>query len=280
MDSDMSDSEPEPRAPPRPNYSDVGLEADAVDSVTDLVLFDGEDDVPAPALSSRIQKEGKLRRAKSRRALGFVRAPKQPHSPTPSTERADEHRERGIGLAANGRPQFPTTDLQHQSDATNNPYGAYADSSSYAELGGTPMDERSDAFSLGGSVRHLMGHSDHRGEGLDDEGLVDLSKEDWEDLELVAELARPGHPKLDKTLDEEIARSEGKTLVACACHPAIPDTWVCSDMSSSQAAARRSSTPSSATSCRRGSTSRRRSRGIRTPRSRSSSRTLASSVPK
>ncbi|KAL8278190.1 hypothetical protein RQP46_009363 [Phenoliferia psychrophenolica] len=226
MDSDMSDSESE--QPPLRQYSDIGLEDDAVRSVTDMVLFDGEDDVAPSPLSSKVQKEGKIRRAKSRRAQGYVRPPTKQraapmHSPSSSVDFGDG--ERGIGLATNGRPQFPASDYHQHSHVTNDPYGAYADTSSFAELGSSPAEERSDAFSLGGSVRHLMSSSVHRGDVLDDEGLVDLTREDWEDLDLISELARPGHPKLDKTLDEEIARSEGKTLVAC-CGPTELNTVV------------------------------------------------------
>ena len=45
--------------------------------------------------------------------------------------------------------------------------------------------------------------------------FLDVTVEDQEDLEVMAELARPGYPKLKEILDEEVGRSVGKTMVAC-----------------------------------------------------------------
>ena len=47
---------------------------------------------------------------------------------------------------------------------------------------------------------------------------IDLDEEEDNDLRVVAELARPGHPKLDRIIREEVERSAGRTLVA-SCGP-------------------------------------------------------------
>lgn len=47
---------------------------------------------------------------------------------------------------------------------------------------------------------------------------IDLDEQEDLDLRVVAELARPGHPKLDRILREEVERSQGKILVA-SCGP-------------------------------------------------------------
>lgn len=223
IDSDLSDSDSE--FPPRPSYSDVGISDDFIDSVTDLVLFDGEEDIATPELSSKILKEGKLRRARSRRSQGFVPSPKTRTTyPPPRSTRSpqssgdfDGDSERGIGVSKDGRPQFAEADYHLPSRASTSPYPDYADTGSFAELGGSRGDERSDAYSVGGgSVLRLMESTNRRERiGVEDEAGMDLSQEDWEDLDVVAELARPGHPKLDKVLDDEMARSDGKTMVAC-----------------------------------------------------------------
>ncbi|KAM0753167.1 hypothetical protein T439DRAFT_378880 [Meredithblackwellia eburnea MCA 4105] len=258
FDSDMSDSDSElPALPPKPTYSSVGIPHDAIDSVTDMILFDGEDDVATPSMSSKIQKEGKLRRARSRRAQGLSmkRKPKRElHQPDDASSidfGPDEYgNSRGIGIGAGGRPQIPgsasdfhlptrspsspyldrSASSQYLDRSGSGPYGGYGDNGSFVELGGSGHGEdRSDSYSLGGSIRHLMASS--RGDGspsgtpLEDEGFMDLSPEDWADLEVIAELARPGHPPLDKILDDEISRSAGKTLVAC-CGPTELNTVI------------------------------------------------------
>jgi len=58
-----------------------------------------------------------------------------------------------------------------------------------------------------------------------DDVQLDVSEQDQDDLDVIAELARPGHPLLDKILDQEIARSQGKTIVAC-CGPTSMNTIV------------------------------------------------------
>lgn len=60
---------------------------------------------------------------------------------------------------------------------------------------------------MGGSLR--SDNTGHRGME------IDLSPSDQEDLNVVAELARPGHPRLDRILDEEVSGSAGRTMVAC-----------------------------------------------------------------
>ncbi|PWZ02271.1 hypothetical protein BCV70DRAFT_230410 [Testicularia cyperi] len=47
---------------------------------------------------------------------------------------------------------------------------------------------------------------------------IDLDAEEDIDLRVVAELAKPGHPKLDRIIRQEVGQSQGRTLVA-ACGP-------------------------------------------------------------
>lgn len=87
-------------------------------------------------------------------------------------------------------------------------------------------ESRTDLHSLAAtsSRRGLIGGEEmtksRSREARDEEEIyVDVTEGDQADLDAVAELARPGYPKLEKILDEEIARSEGKIMVACALIP-------------------------------------------------------------
>ncbi|EST05457.2 Ferric reductase transmembrane component-like domain protein [Kalmanozyma brasiliensis GHG001] len=51
-----------------------------------------------------------------------------------------------------------------------------------------------------------------------DDAPIDLDAEEDLDLRVVAELAQPGHPKLDRIIRQEVDRSQGRTLVA-GCGP-------------------------------------------------------------
>ncbi|PWN47479.1 hypothetical protein IE53DRAFT_407529 [Violaceomyces palustris] len=51
-----------------------------------------------------------------------------------------------------------------------------------------------------------------------DDAPIDLDEEEDADLKVVAELARPGHPKLDRIIRQEVDHSQGRILVA-SCGP-------------------------------------------------------------
>ncbi|KAI5480795.1 ferric reductase transmembrane component 2 precursor [Pseudohyphozyma bogoriensis] len=214
LESDWSDSDADIPSPPQ---NDV---EDSIDSVTDLVLFDGEDDHTTPAelaISSKIRTEGKLRRAKSRRDQGFIKRPSrkpQPLSHSRGSSVDADAFEHGIGLAE-GQPRFPRND-------------SFADNGSFAELG-LGRDDQSEVYSLAGggtsSIRQLIGGRKRRSADDGSEAILDVTEQDQEDLDAMAELARPGHPKLGQILDDEVQRSTGKTIVAC-CGPVELNTTV------------------------------------------------------
>ena len=194
-----------------------------MDSVTDLILFEGEDDVPTPGeaiISSKVRTEGKLRRALSRRAQGFKKAPPQ-HRPLHSrSSSTDKLAERDLGLRAHpARPPIPPLDQYPPPSVRPGPLyrtgtgaSSYIDTGSFAELG---LDE-SETLSLAGSSsrRSLVAKGARTGR-RDEDVFLDVTKEDQEDLDAIAELARPGYPLLDKIMEEEVQRSEGRTMVAC-----------------------------------------------------------------
>ncbi|KAN0061676.1 hypothetical protein ACQY0O_005667 [Thecaphora frezii] len=68
------------------------------------------------------------------------------------------------------------------------------------------------------SIVHLVSDSASRAEVIGkpqkDDVPIDLDDDEDADLRVVAELARPGHPKLDRIVHEEVEQSHGRILVA------------------------------------------------------------------
>lgn len=52
----------------------------------------------------------------------------------------------------------------------------------------------------------------------DNANLIDLDEQEDQDMRILAELARTGHPKLDRIIREEVENSKGSTLVT-SCGP-------------------------------------------------------------
>ncbi|BGP48271.1 hypothetical protein JCM10450v2_004143 [Rhodotorula kratochvilovae] len=267
--SDWSDSDAEGASTPSPRGSSTRRAssqpvlpaeyAGEVDSVTDLVLFEGEDDYRSAGeatVSAQLKKEGKLRRALSRRGQGgTLRRPGRASAPEPAPE--------AVGLPS-ADPSFEALPLDHSDElkpaagsaAYDLPYDYPPSSLSYGDLGGHgPV--RADSFDggaygygygydaetetlgdAGASVRNLVKGAERPGisssrsssgpAGLDaragagtdgEEAFLDVTAQEQDDLDAVAEAAKTGYPRLKQILDEEVERSSGKTCVAC-CGPA------------------------------------------------------------
>ncbi|GAA6020864.1 hypothetical protein JCM11491_000009 [Sporobolomyces phaffii] len=211
-----------------------------VDSVTDLVLFEGEEEERTAAeveVSAKLKKEGKLRRALSRRGA------KASANPVVAPRHANYSTQR---LYESPQPQdsFEALPLDHH-DSSPSLHGSpsASRSASFGDMGyghGYPSmhhDDHSEVQTLGdnSSTRHFLGARSQRDSILDtardsarpdDQAFfLDVTEAEQQDLEVVAELARPGYPRLDQILDEEVRRSAGKTMVAC-CGPSSLNTLV------------------------------------------------------
>ncbi|GEM09818.1 ferric reductase transmembrane component 2 precursor [Rhodotorula toruloides] len=228
---------------------------DQVDSVTDLVLFDGEEDYRTAGderVSAQLKKEGKLRRALSRRGQGrSIRRPgDSAQQPQPAMLSAEQSFE---ALPLDHRDELKS----HQTYSTPYDYPGSA-AASFGDLGqmGAPVPRDGsfdwsstyDDATLGdsASTRHLVkpgarpglasnptSHTDLASEaslaylpptqasraGGNDGFFLDVTDAEQADIEAVAELAKTGYPRLKQLLDEEVQRSAGKTIVAC-CGPA------------------------------------------------------------
>lgn len=230
---------------------------DQIDSVTDLVLFDGEEDYRTAGderVSAQLKKEGKLRRALSRRGPGrSIRRPgNSAQQPPPA-------------LLSAG-PSFEALPLDHRDELKSHPpYSLPYDSTgsaaaSFGDLGqmSAPLPRAGsfdwnstyDDATLGdnASTRHLVksgarpglasnrsSHADLGSEaslaylphthvsraGGSDGFFLDVTDAEQEDIDAVAELAKTGYPRLKQLLDEEVQRSAGKTIVACCGPPSL-----------------------------------------------------------
>ncbi|KIO23383.1 hypothetical protein M407DRAFT_244807 [Tulasnella calospora MUT 4182] len=267
--------------------------------ILDLTNFDGDDDTYAPGeknLSLKLRKEGKFRRAKSKKVAAAVQAkaaldkkaaalaaggteqpaakivpPSAYKSPAKArnydpTEVLLSPSQRTSNLPADGfeshsalttpAPKWgsstPRTITPRLEDGPGSPppqgplspiptharnlSSMDANRSSVADSlldrlpSPGPYDPSYDTRTLGGaeSMRHLMPHQPYvdisnpttPGSGLAgvDDVPLDLDEEELEDLAVVSETARPGKPKLDKILHDEVERAKGAVAVAC-CGP-------------------------------------------------------------
>jgi len=223
--------------------------------VLDYTNFDGEDDTQAPGeanLNKRVQKEGKLRRAKTRRGAS-VAASKEGLN-----QRVGE-RARNLpppvdpGYAQNSAPsknlsaprstspsrsaKFPMYPTLSSTAAGEEPYAsadAYRGGKVPTEL--TPGDDKRSRWSIAsitpqdeapprnsispgpvGSNAFATGPMDSVRDLVAETGipLLEIDEEEMEDLHIISEMARPGKPRLDRILADEVERSRGAIAVAC-----------------------------------------------------------------
>lgn len=213
---------------------------DTFDSPADLAVFDGERDEPVPAadleLSARIEKAGLERRRESRPDNVGKRRGASQLAPGGAKQSmiARESKESAF-LSPLASSAFPIRSSSHQypprasslSPAPSPARSQMSHSYSTDSFDNRPLDSAphndSTAFlhQPARSSEIYQGHADvdleQRGGGKRDEDVValDVTEEDEDDLDAVAILARRGHPSLDKVLDDEFDRAEGKIIVAC-----------------------------------------------------------------
>ncbi len=242
-DSDMSEAEDDaPTAALRRNTHrnagqvEAGLGSDWVEvqeSVTDMILFDGEDDELTKGeemVSAKVRSEGKLRRALSRRQQGM----------------SFKGRKNGANLGAGGgvaaipenvvtppgSPRLGTkkSALSLADESRDEIYSHEDHSLAHSTLGLMADHRQTRSVSSFGTSMTLPNTSTTElnkppPQAESDDAFLDLTEEEHDDLDAVSELARTGYPKLDEILDDEIRRSRGKTMVAC-CGPNSLNTMV------------------------------------------------------
>lgn len=284
----------------QPMNSSDGLSGDLYHSnelgheghVLDYTNFDGEVDTKAPGeakINKRLHKEGKIRRAKSRRSAAASNAKNELESrvrqgshgaagsiPPPLDLSAQDRvfpraspRPEGVspgphhGLPSGASPPatHPPTSFdgryatsaadQYRAPApTAEPYLSPIDAAQrrWSQMsGGGPVNLRAPSpgfqnydgnrLSVASIADMYRGYSPTPGGGDSIRGLVpdrpgssasgplegeprlDIDDQELEDIQVVAEMARPGKPRIDRILADEAGRARGAVAVAC-CGPA------------------------------------------------------------
>ncbi|KAG8678430.1 hypothetical protein FRC09_019847, partial [Ceratobasidium sp. 395] len=218
-----------------PTDGDLGLH------VLDYTNFDGEEDTRTAAetqLSKRVKREGRQRRARSRKIAAAVTAKIALEEKRKSVKGffgvgssvADEPlaapqpryaHESGTASGSNtpltaspaGTPRWPHSPLM-----TPNTIPANLTDSPTLRPPLLPVDSvyRSSVASS------MFSHDDSRsavfGIGGLDEPVLEMDEDEAEDVGVVAEMARPGKPKLPRILADEVEKAGGEIIVAC-CGP-------------------------------------------------------------
>ncbi len=213
-------------------------------TANNVTQFEGEEDDEVHGLEAqmndRIRKEGKMRRANTRRVTMKRKGMKDVGSKTPQVAAAASQRAVYEGWSSAGRGA-PMEDLNEGVSPgpgggsllmppQTRALGSFSGTSSPWSRPTTPdtISKSEGPYSTHGhpeamrSEARLVG-----GDELADENsyAIDLDQREDKDLRILAELARPGHPKLDKIIREEVEASAGMTLVTC-CGPASLGTVV------------------------------------------------------
>ncbi|KAG1756729.1 uncharacterized protein EDB91DRAFT_32712 [Suillus paluster] len=208
------------------------------------------------SLSRKVKKEGKMRRAQSRNFANALAAKKELDERT--VRLLDPTgRPSSLGQAANGMSgisavagrstdrliPISTTPDNRWSEISGDtsfasPISMYGDSptrgrqstypeSPFSSSRPPPVSRGASAASIystnswdckseAGSSRGLLSSS--APDGPLDSIQFDITEEEAQDINIVAELARPGKPKLDRILADEVEQSKGSVIVAC-CGP-------------------------------------------------------------
>ncbi|KAL0946860.1 hypothetical protein HGRIS_013027 [Hohenbuehelia grisea] len=215
----------------------------------DLTNFDGDNEVSLPgedALNKRVQKTGKIRRAKSRKAsMSAGRQPQRPKRlPSPSPTRKERHTRGDQSLTSVDGLLTPSWQRQpdHHEHRSGDPRadsrtsGFDDDDTSTlrpSSLSFTPIAQKhlsmQDQYSPTGndspvkenqpmtSQSPFLGERDdaaHAGAML----KLFVDPREMHDVSVVSEHARPGKPRLDKILADEVESARGSVVVAC-CGP-------------------------------------------------------------
>jgi hypothetical protein len=205
----------------------------------DYVLFGGEDEEQTAAesqWSKKVQQEGKLRRAKSRKAFTGKRQRPQrfggadDKTPTSSPLRS-RFSQGDLKLPQQDTINAPPLPRSTSDDLIDSYYSLDADEST----DGSVYLEKSGLFSqtqetLASVKTHRTEASYSSRKGLLDQStaahaspfrdeaedlFLDVSDAEMEDLNIISELARTGHPDIPKIMDEEQERASGRLLVGC-----------------------------------------------------------------
>ncbi|KAG2753223.1 hypothetical protein P692DRAFT_20723005 [Suillus brevipes Sb2] len=226
---------------------DIGLTHES--HILELTNFDGDDDTALPGehnLSRKVKKEGKLRRAQSRqvaneRTVRLLEPTNRPSNMQLAANRVSAFSatsglstDRLLPLTINtdkrwsdiSMDTFASPTSMYSDSPTRGRYSTYPESHFSLSNRPSPMGRAGASTSMystsswegqsdAGSSRGLLSSTP---DGTLDSIHFHISEEEARDINVVAEHARPGKPKLDRILADEVEQSEGSVMVAC-CGP-------------------------------------------------------------
>ena len=202
----------------------------------DLTNFDGDDDDALPgedALSVKVRKQGKALRAKTRKAQKAMAGTGKDVIPGVSVQRQyQRHARQESNDTVTSGPMRPISghfevDLTNVSDSeqqspTHRPSSPLVESPSSSHNRHTsfsalvpPEQRRPHSFTdkdWDTMSQHNLMSQVECGIG---ELKLEVEDDDMIDMTLVAECARPGKPKLERILADEVEHSTGSTIVGC-----------------------------------------------------------------
>jgi hypothetical protein len=227
----------------------VDSSVDGENYILDLTNFDGENDTKLPgeeAVSRRVMKDGKLRRAKTREAARAARqafedgaADGETHHDSrgrPGHKRSQPSADSLLPQSRSGRRSRLSSEIDLRSTLEVSPErepwsqyntqrplsrgaslattrsqrpASYLDVEGFNHSAPSPsrdLEPNSDANSIRGLVER---------DSISGEIRLEVDKQEMKDVSVVAEHARPGKPKLDRIIADEVLQSRGPVIVAC-----------------------------------------------------------------
>ncbi|KAG8690016.1 hypothetical protein FRC11_014393, partial [Ceratobasidium sp. 423] len=195
--------------------------------VLDYTNFDGEEDTRTAAeasLSKKVKKEGRQRRARSRKIAAAVTAKfhleekrksmfSHSHDDEPLAAPQPRYAQAASGSGAN----TPMSSTPSGTPRVLSPVGTPKMGSDV--LLRPPMLDTAHRGSMAESMFSRGSvYDDSRSVFGSDDPVFEMDEDEAEDVNHVAELARPGKPKLDRILGDEVEKAMGEVIVAC-CGP-------------------------------------------------------------
>lgn len=219
------------------------------DHELDLTNFDGDDDTQLPGeaqLSYQFKKEGIMRRAKSRRVQNLHQLSRSSRPTSPESD-YDDHRTSTYSKRASAnstarlitnkggwesptRAARPSLEVDIASLGSAIPWVSSPLSPTklpttlpkrHSRLAPHTLDEvplraPPSPFGSRSDVESIYSQMPHTGVGAyGEEVKIEFDEQEIHDVSAVAEHARPGRPKLDRLLTEEVENARGSILVAC-----------------------------------------------------------------
>lgn len=196
---------------------DEHLEENYAD-IIDLTNYEDEEDNDDPnelLLSDRIQQQGRLRRARTRKTIrrearNAAKARKDghghDHGPAPPQIMVSQGDEEGDEITEAPYDQydpFSSVRMRAPSPAPSHDYRDHADSHTASAHGGERIKARPNSM-----VLLETGNLDPQGDAA-----IWIDSIDYEAMQVLSEMARPGKPKLAQVLEEEIELAQGSIIV-------------------------------------------------------------------